>query len=111
MASKTPSVPKPAEQSFEMAVERLEVIVEEMESEGLPLEQLLVRYEEGTRLVAVCQEKLESAEKRIEIITRNAAGQARVEPFEPGEGTEPADARSKARHSSEPSESESVSLF
>ena len=35
------------------------------------LEDLIVRYEEGMKLVKVCQERLASAEQRIEIITRN----------------------------------------
>lgn len=82
MATRQPS--KEPEQTFESAIERLESIVEAMESDKLPLEELLVRYEEGIRLVKICQEKLESAEKRIEIITRGAAGKAQVEPFEPG---------------------------
>jgi len=82
MATKQP-VPKASEQTFETAMERLERIVEEMESDKLPLEDLLKRYEEGTKLVQVCEEKLKSAEQRIEIITRNAAGEPQVEEFEP----------------------------
>jgi exodeoxyribonuclease VII small subunit len=69
--------------SFEGAVERLEQIVELMESDKMPLEDLLVRYEEGTKLVKFCQQQLEAAEKRIEIITRNAKGEPKLEPFEP----------------------------
>ena len=77
-----PSVSEP-QISFESAVERLEEIVELMESDKMPLEDLLVRYEEGTKLVKFCQQQLEAAEKRIEIITRNAKGEAKLEPFEP----------------------------
>lgn len=80
MASKQPKEP---EHTFETAIERLEHIVEEMESDKLPLEDLLKRYEEGTKLVKVCQEKLDSAERRIEIITRNASGKPQLEEFEP----------------------------
>ena len=82
MATKSPA-PPPSEPSFETAMERLERIVEEMESDKLPLENLLQRYEEGVKLVRVCEEKLKSAEQRIEIITRNAAGEPRIEEFEP----------------------------
>ena len=32
-----------------------------MESDDLPLEALLAKYEEGTRLVKICQEKLAEA--------------------------------------------------
>ena len=71
------------EANFEQAMQRLEEIVEQMESGELPLEDLIVRYEEGMKLVKVCQERLASAEQRIEIITRNNAGKALVEDFEP----------------------------
>ena len=54
-----------------------------MESDKLPLEDLLTRYEEGTKLVKVCESRLQNAEKRIEIIAKNAAGEIRVEEFEP----------------------------
>jgi exodeoxyribonuclease VII small subunit len=47
------------------------------------LEDLIVRYEEGMNLVKVCQERLASAEQKIEIIARNSAGKAMVKPFEP----------------------------
>ena len=41
---------------FEDALKKLEGLVEAMESEELPLETLLAKYEEGTRLVRTCQE-------------------------------------------------------
>ncbi|MEI6350966.1 MAG: exodeoxyribonuclease VII small subunit [Verrucomicrobiota bacterium] len=70
------------ETSFEGAMERLEQIVEQMESNTLPLEEMLERYEEGTRLVKLCSEKLSAAEKRIEIITRNASGKPEIAEFQ-----------------------------
>lgn len=72
-----------AEANFEQAMKRLEEIVEKMESGDLPLEDLIVRYEEGMKLVKICQERLVAAEKRIEIITRNSAGKPLVKEFEP----------------------------
>jgi exodeoxyribonuclease VII small subunit len=81
MATKTPSA-KPTTENFESAMARLETIVAQMESDQLPLEDLLARYEEGVKLVQICEDKLTAAEKRIEIITRNAAGQPEVEEFE-----------------------------
>jgi exodeoxyribonuclease VII small subunit len=68
--------------TFENAIERLESIVEQMESDSLPLEDLLVRYEEGLKLVKFCSEKLDAAEKRIEIIARDANGKPRLVEFE-----------------------------
>lgn len=81
MAARQPPLETPP--TFETAIGRLEKIVEEMDSDQLPLEDLLVRYEEGIKLVKVCEERLRSAEKRIEIITRDAAGEPRLAEFEP----------------------------
>ena len=72
----------PPELNFEAAMDRLEAIVEQMESGKMQLEELIVRYEEGMKLVKTCQERLASAEQRIEIITRNHAGKPVVQPFD-----------------------------
>src|SRR3954465_7133114 len=77
------------ELNFETAMDRLEKIVEQMESGQLPLEDLIVRYEEGMNLVKVCQERLASAEQKIEIIARNSAGKPVVKEFEPGNEPRP----------------------
>ena len=69
------------ELNFEAAMDRLEKIVEQMESGQLPLEDLIVRYEEGMNLVKVCQERLASAEQKIEVIARNN-GKTAVKDFE-----------------------------
>ncbi|HEX8077425.1 MAG TPA: exodeoxyribonuclease VII small subunit [Chthoniobacterales bacterium] len=81
MAATPAKKPEP-ELNFEAAMNRLEAIVDEMESGKMQLEELIVRYEEGMKLVKTCQERLASAEQRIEIITRNHAGKAVVQPFE-----------------------------
>jgi exodeoxyribonuclease VII small subunit len=65
---------------FEDALKKLESIVETMESEDLPLETLLAKYEEGTRLARTCQEKLAEAEIKIQQLERNAAGELKVKP-------------------------------
>jgi exodeoxyribonuclease VII small subunit len=86
-----PSTPKAGEPpTFEAAMERLEAIVEQMENARLPLEELIRSYEEGTRLIRVCSERLSAAEQRIEIITRDAAGQPRVSEYPPAAATAPA---------------------
>ena len=79
------SKPKPstAELNFEKAMDRLESIVEQMESGKLPLEELIVRYEEGMGLVKICQERLASAEQKIEMIARDGTGKTTVKDFEP----------------------------
>jgi exodeoxyribonuclease VII small subunit len=79
----TKAKPAPATPNFETAMDRLENIVEQMESGKLALEDVIVRYEEGMNLVKVCQEQLAAAEQKIEIIARNAAGKPVVKEFEP----------------------------
>jgi len=68
---------------FEEALKRLETIVEAMESEDLPLETLLARYEEGTRLAKVCQAKLVDAELKIQKLEKNSAGEVTLKPLSP----------------------------
>ncbi len=53
-----------------------------MESDELPLETLLAKYEEGTRLVKICQEKLAEAELKIQQLEKNAAGEMKLKPLE-----------------------------
>ena len=65
---------------FEEALKKLESIVEAMESEDLPLETLLTRYEEGTRLAKMCQQKLAEAELKIQKLERNASGEIKLTP-------------------------------
>jgi exodeoxyribonuclease VII small subunit len=67
--------------SIESALARLETIVATIEATPPPLETLIERYEEGVKLLKICQDKLASAEQRIEIITRNVRGEVALEPF------------------------------
>jgi exodeoxyribonuclease VII small subunit len=82
-----PSAPKNAGQNnpakavslpFEEALKKLETIVAAMESDELPLETLLAKYEEGTRLARTCQEKLAEAELKIEQLEKTAAGEMKL---------------------------------
>ena len=52
-----------------------------MESDDLPLEMLLAKYEEGSKLVKICQEKLADAELKIQQLEKNAAGEMKLKPF------------------------------
>lgn len=67
---------------FEEALKKLEVIVESMEAEDVPLELLLSRFEEGTRLAKVCQTKLSEAELKIQQLEKNAAGEFSLKPVQ-----------------------------
>lgn len=66
---------------FEQALERLEAIVEQMEEGKLPLDELLARYEEGVKLVAECNARLDAAEKRVRVIARDRLGNEVLEEF------------------------------
>jgi len=66
--------------SFEEALKKLEGIVESMESDELPLESLLARFEEGTRLAKICQTKLSEAELKIQQLEKNASGELTLKP-------------------------------
>jgi exodeoxyribonuclease VII small subunit len=68
---------------FEEALKKLEGIVEAMESEDLPLEMLLSQYEEGTKLVKICQEKLAEAELKIQQLDKSASGELKLKPLSP----------------------------
>jgi exodeoxyribonuclease VII small subunit len=65
---------------FEEALKRLESIVESMESQDLPLETLLARYEEGSKLSQICQAKLTEAELQIQRLDKNAKGELSLKP-------------------------------
>lgn len=66
---------------FEEALQQLESIVEAMEGHELPLEALLEKFEHGTRLAKVCQERLAQAEMRIEQLEKNSAGELSTKPL------------------------------
>lgn len=68
---------------FEEALKRLEGIVDSMENDDLPLETLLARYEEGTRLAANCQTRLVEAEVKIQQLERKSNGQFALKPLSP----------------------------
>jgi exodeoxyribonuclease VII small subunit len=68
---------------FEEALKKLEGVVETMESDELPLETLLAKYEEGTRLVKICQEKLAEAELKIQQLEKDAVGELKLKPLPP----------------------------
>jgi len=65
---------------FEKSLERLETIVDEMESGELPLEQMIKHFEEGSKLVTLCSEKLTEVEQKIEKLVKKGDSLAE-EPF------------------------------
>jgi exodeoxyribonuclease VII small subunit len=71
---------KPIEEmSFEEALQALETIVREMESQPLPLESALAYYERGMRLARRCEVLLDQAELRVTELRLNMEQDSRVE--------------------------------
>lgn len=83
-AKASAATPPAADLPFENALQKLEAIVETMESQELPLETLLERYEEGTRLAAICQAKLAEAELKVKQLEQNRGGEFDLRPVELG---------------------------
>lgn len=68
---------------FEDALQRLEAIVNQLETGQVSLEKSIEIYETGNHLRAHCESLLKSAESRIEKITLSASGQPKgVEPLD-----------------------------
>jgi exodeoxyribonuclease VII small subunit len=68
--------------TFEASLEALEQIVRELERGDLSLEKSLELFEQGIRLSRECQERLNQAERRIEILLRDNQGRPVVSSFE-----------------------------
>lgn len=70
-----------AEIKFEEALKKLEKIVVDLESGKFSLEDSLKKFEEGVRLTQGCSKVLESAQKRVDILSKKDGG-FELKPFE-----------------------------
>lgn len=70
--------------SFEEAIEQLETIVSKLESGDVPLEQAIELFQQGMKLSGLCTQKLESVEKKIEMLIETEHGTMK-QPFNPPE--------------------------
>ena len=70
--------------SFEEAIEKLEKIVESLENGDFPLEESLKLYEEGVKLVNICNTKISNVEKSVKVLS-NSNGELVEEDFTPNE--------------------------
>ncbi len=68
MESKKDENKKDNDINFEDAMEKLELIAEELEKDDLTLDKSVSKFEEGMELSKRCSEILENAEKRITIL-------------------------------------------
>ncbi|GAB4237014.1 MAG: exodeoxyribonuclease VII small subunit [Acidobacteriota bacterium] len=67
---------------FEAALTRLETIVQTLEAGNLPLEEAMKLFEEGMNLARFCTQKLEEAERKVEILVKGPKGDLVAEPFQ-----------------------------
>ena len=71
--------------TFESAMQRLDVIVRLLEQGDAPLDQSLALFEEGARLLKLCNGMLDAAEQKVNLLQKGADGTPVVAPFESDE--------------------------
>ncbi|MBI3540833.1 MAG: exodeoxyribonuclease VII small subunit [Deltaproteobacteria bacterium] len=69
-------------ESFEESLEKLETIVHQLEEGNRTLEDSLGAFEEGMKLVNVCEARLNEAQKKIEILMKDKDGKKKAKNFE-----------------------------
>lgn len=74
--------------TFEDALSQLESIVARLENGDLPLEESLKLFEEGIKLSRFCNQKLNEAQKKVEVLLKGTEGESEPRPFEPEETAE-----------------------
>ncbi len=73
---------KDKEPTFKEAIEELEKITDSLESGELELEQSLALFERGVELIKYCQDKLDSAQAKVELLVDSLEGEIRAVPLE-----------------------------
>lgn len=73
--------PKESE-AFEKSLERLETVVHDLESGEKGLEDSLKLFEEGVGLARTLTQRLEDVKRKVEIVTKDAQGKLKTQPFE-----------------------------
>ena len=71
--------------NFEEAMAKLDSEVKKLESGNMTLDESIAAYEEAIKLIRTCNEKLESAERRVRILTESADGSISDLPFDLGD--------------------------
>ncbi len=70
-----------AQPSFDDGLDRLEALVQQLESGSLSLEDALLRFEEGVQLSQSLQKQLAEAQRKVEVLKAGLGGEYRAEPF------------------------------
>lgn len=68
--------------SFDDGLDRLEALVQQLESGHLSLEEALSRFEEGVTLSQGLHQQLADAQRRVEVLRQGLGGEYRAEPLE-----------------------------
>jgi exodeoxyribonuclease VII small subunit len=71
-----------AEIKFEESLRKLEKIVEDLEKGDLSLDDALKKYQEGIELSRLCNQRLENAKKKIDVLVKNKKGEFELKPFD-----------------------------
>ena len=74
-----------ARKKFEEALQELETVVQRLEDGNLSLDESLALFEDGIKLSRLCSQRLDEAEKKVEILLKNENGSISRQPFEPEE--------------------------
>ena len=69
--------------NFEEAMAKLEGEVKKLDSGSMTLDESIAAFEEAVKLVRICNERLEDAERRVRILTEAANGSITDLPFDP----------------------------
>jgi len=80
MAANTAAANDLEKLSFEAAIEKLEAIVQRLESGEVGLEESIRIYEEGVKIKSFCEKKLSEAQMRVEKIVLAPDGAVKTEP-------------------------------
>ena len=71
-----------AQPSFDDGLDRLEALVQQLESGSLSLEEALARFEEGVQLSQALQKQLAEAQRRVEVLKAGLGGEYRADPLD-----------------------------
>jgi exodeoxyribonuclease VII small subunit len=93
-ASTDPDLP------FEAALSRLEALIQGMDSDQVPLDDLIKNYEEGISLYEICEKRLDEAQGRIDLIRKKRDNTVELETF--GETEKESESEKTAKQKKEP---------
>ena len=73
--------------NFEEAISKLDSEVKRLESGNMTLDESIDAFENAIKLVKICNERLENAERRVRILTESKDGTVTDAPFEVSDET------------------------